>query len=76
MPADVSDIVPVPGYDPEDLDDTLENKLTRQQKRQYLTDEEWETYRQGDASLIDLLDEGEIHGLLVQEDESVDATTE
>lgn len=66
--------MPVPGYDPEDLDDTLENKLTRQKKRAYLSDEEWETYREGDASLVDLLDADEIDSLLEHTEEPSDAT--
>lgn len=56
--------MPVPGYDPEDLDDVLENKLTRQQKREFLTDDEWASYERGDASILDLLDDEEIEQLL------------
>lgn len=66
--------MPVPGYDPEDLDDTLESLLTHQQKRAYLTDEQWESYREGDASLVDLLDAKEIDNLLEQADEPSDTT--
>ena len=62
--------MPVPGYDPEDIDDTLENLLTRQQKRAYLTDEQWETYREGDASLVDLLDAEEIKNLMERRPDS------
>jgi hypothetical protein len=68
--------MPVPGYDPEDLDDALENKLTRQQKRDYLSEEEWAIYRSGDASLIDLLDDGEIEGLLADADGTTDAPSD
>lgn len=68
--------MPVPGYDPEDLDDVLETKLTRQQKQAYLTDEEWATYRSGDVSLIDLLDDEEIEGLLADTDGITDATSD
>lgn len=56
--------MPVPGYDPEDLDDILETELTRQQKREFLTDEEWASYREGDATLLNLLDDEQIDRLL------------
>lgn len=59
--------MPVPGYDPEDLDDVLENKLTRQQKREYLSEAEWASYHEGDATLVDLLDEAEIEDLLADD---------
>lgn len=52
--------MPIPGYDPEDIDDTLEELLTKEEKQEYLTDEEWESYRSGDESLLDLLESSEI----------------
>ena len=67
--------MPVPGYDPEDLDDILETKIDRQQKREYLTDEEWAAYRDGDASLVDLLDDEEIHALLDRDEEGTEIPT-
>ena len=66
--------MPVPGYDPEDLDDTLESLLDDQTKKEYLSDDEWDAYQRGDASLVDLLEGSEIERLLDQVDESSDTT--
>ena len=56
--------MPVPGYDPEDVDDALESRLGEEDIRERLTDEEWESYQHEEASLIDLLDESEINRML------------
>ncbi|WP_135534947.1 hypothetical protein [Halostella pelagica] len=56
--------MPVPGYDPEDIDDTLESHLGEDGLRERLSDEEWEAYQHEDASLVDILDESEIERLL------------
>lgn len=52
--------MPISGYDPEDIDDMLESRLTDDEKAELLTDAEWEAYRRGDESLVDLLSSGEI----------------
>ena len=52
--------MPVSGYDPEDIDDMLESRLTDGEKAEFLTDAEWEAYRRGDESLVDLLEGSEI----------------
>lgn len=56
--------MPVPGYDPEDVDDALETNLSDEQLEEYLSESERESYRAGDADLIDLLSEDEIHDLM------------
>ncbi|WP_121820229.1 hypothetical protein [Halostella salina] len=56
--------MPVSGYDPEDIDDTLEARLGDAELRERLTDEELDAYRSEEASLVDLLDEDEIARVL------------
>ncbi len=65
--------VPVPGYDPEDIDDTLESLLEDDEIEQYLSETELEAYRNGDEDLIDLLEGDEIHRILERKDGPVDA---
>ena len=60
--------MPISGYDPEDIDDILESRLTDDQKAQFLTDEEWDAYQRGDESLVDLLSTGEIRRIFDRED--------
>jgi hypothetical protein len=56
--------MPVPGYDPEDLDDVLESNLDPGEIEARLSDEELAAYREGEANLVDLLDEAQIQGLV------------
>ena len=56
--------MPIPGYDPEDIDEQLEARLDDGEIERKLTDSELEAYRDGDANLIDFLDEAEIEGIL------------
>lgn len=55
--------MPVPGYDPDDVDDHLEGLLDDEDLDRYLTAEERRRYEDGE-SLSDLLDEEDIHRLL------------
>ena len=55
--------MPVPGYDPDDLDAELEGKLTDEEIRDRLNDEEYDRYENGE-SLVGLLDEDELDELL------------
>lgn len=54
--------MPVPGYDPEDLERWLDGEIG-DELDQYLTDDERRRYAQGD-DLIDLLDAEDIERLL------------
>ena len=65
--------MPVGGYDPEDLDDTLEGLMnaTRRDPSNWLTDEELAAWEDGE-SLVDLLDEDDIHELLQKDDHASD----
>ena len=56
--------MPVPGYDPEDVDDMLESRLGESDIRERLSENEWQSYQDGDATLVDLLDDEEIQGML------------
>jgi len=60
--------MPISGYDPEDIDDMLESRLTDEQKAQFLTDEEFDADQRGDESLIDLLSPTEIRQIFDSED--------
>ena len=62
----------ISGYDPEDIDDALEGNLDENQLDEYLTESELESYRAGDANLIDLLESEEIRDILGDEDGPVD----
>lgn len=61
--------MPVGGYDPEDLDDTLSALMDSEERdaSNWLTDDEIDQYEQGE-SLVDLLDEDDIHELLQEGD--------
>jgi len=54
----------VGGYDPEDLDRALEALLDEDEIPEYLTDDEWQSYRNGDETLVDLLEGSEIKRIL------------
>ena len=56
--------MPVPGYDPEDVDEMLESKLSEAKIRDQLSESEWQSYQDGEESLIDLLGDDEIDGIL------------
>lgn len=55
--------MPVPGYDPDDLDAELEGLLSEPEIQEHLTNEEFQRYK-GGTSLIDLLSEEDVHELL------------
>ncbi|MDG5761288.1 hypothetical protein QA600_18315 [Natronococcus sp. A-GB1] len=65
--------MPVPGYDPEDIDDTLETLLEPDEIEEYLDDEQLESYRNGGDDLVDLLEGDEIRRILDRKDASIDA---
>jgi hypothetical protein len=56
--------MPVPGYDPDDVDKMLESKLGESGIRERLSESEWQSYQDGDGNLADLLESNEIEGLL------------
>jgi hypothetical protein len=56
--------MPVPGYDPDDVDKMLESKLGESEIRDQLSESEWQSYREGDGKLVDLIESSEIEGLL------------
>jgi hypothetical protein len=56
--------MPVPGYDPDDVDDLLETKLEATDVQQHLSNDEWQSYQNDDASLVELLDDEKIDQLL------------
>ena len=60
--------MPVPGYDPDDIDDALEAHLGDEQIEDRLNDSELERYRSGDETLMELLDEGTIERILDRRD--------
>lgn len=53
----------IPGYDPADLDDHLEERLQGRDLSEWLTDEEIERYERGE-SLVELLSGEDIERLL------------
>lgn len=53
----------IPGYDPADLDDALESRLSERDVEAFLTDEERRRYEEGE-SVVDLLDDEDIRHLL------------
>jgi hypothetical protein len=56
--------MPVPGYDPNDVDDMLESKLGETEIRDHLSESEWQSYQDGEQALVDLLGDDEIEGSL------------
>lgn len=63
--------MPIPGYDPDDLDETLDERLAERDQSEYLTPEEQQRYEDGE-SLVDLLDTDEILELLNADDSDED----
>lgn len=61
--------MPVPGYDPDDLDEFLAERLSGRDVEQYLSDEELQRYEEGE-SLVDLLDDEDIRRLTEERDGS------
>jgi hypothetical protein len=55
--------MPVPGYDPADLDEELEATASEDELRARMTDEEFQRYENGEH-LVELLDEADIDELL------------
>ncbi|WP_411966372.1 hypothetical protein [Haloferax sp. YSMS24] len=53
----------IPGYDPDDIDERLEELLSEHEIDEYLTAEERARYDEG-ASLVDLLSGDDIRDLL------------
>ncbi|AFK21471.1 hypothetical protein E6P09_16175 (plasmid) [Haloferax mediterranei ATCC 33500] len=56
----------IPGYDPEDLNDRLEELLSERDRETYLTPEEQAQYEAGE-NLVDLLSTDDIRDLLDEE---------
>ncbi|WP_435154625.1 hypothetical protein [Haladaptatus sp. DFWS20] len=54
--------MPIPGYDEDDLDEMLEERL-EEHDEQFLTPSQREEYENG-GSLLDILSEDDIHRLL------------
>lgn len=57
--------MPVPGYDPEDLDAELEGLLSDEEIRARLSDGEYHQYENGE-SLVELFDSDELDELLTE----------
>lgn len=66
----------IPGYDPEDLDDLLESRMDAEEIESFLSEEEWELYRNGDEALIDLLDDDEFRHLVEKKDVPIELSEE
>jgi hypothetical protein len=64
--------MPVPGYDPKDIDDALESLLEDDEIEDLLSDSELEVNRSGEEKLVDLLDGDGIHRILERKDASID----
>lgn len=56
--------MPIGGYDPDDLDDRLDELATDQDLDRLLTAEERRAYENGEQGLFDLLSEKDIESLL------------
>ena len=56
--------MPVPGYDPDDLDEELSERTTEEDLDRLLTEEERRAYENGDEGLFDLLSEEDIEAIL------------
>lgn len=65
--------MPVPGYDPEDIDSTLESLLDADDIAEILSEEERQSYQDGDANLVDLLESGDINRIFQNQGVSVDS---
>lgn len=64
--------MPVPGYDPEDVDELLDSLLEEDELQTYLSDDEIAAYNNGDESLIDLLEGSEVREILQEKDAPVE----
>ncbi|EJN60522.1 hypothetical protein [Halogranum rubrum] len=60
--------MPIPGYDPDDLEETLARLLAEHGHSEFLTDAEHERVKAGE-SLVDVLDSADIERLLELEGE-------
>lgn len=56
--------MPVPGYDPIDIDHMLESRLGDADIQAHLDTDDMERYRAGEATLFDLLDDDQIQEIL------------
>jgi hypothetical protein len=56
--------MPVPGYDPDDVDTLVEDRLDEAEIEAALTDDQLAAYRAGDADITALLSDDEIRRLL------------
>lgn len=56
--------MPVPGYDPDDLDEELSERTTEEDLDRLLTEEERRAYENGEESLFDLLSEEDVEAIL------------
>ena len=56
--------MPVPGYDPDDLDEELSERTTEEDLDRLLTEEERRAYENGEEGLFDLLSEEDIKAIL------------
>lgn len=59
--------MPISGYDPDDLEQTLADRLAEHGHEEFLTDEEYERVNAGE-SLVDVLDSEDIERLLALDD--------
>lgn len=56
--------MPVPGYDPDDLDEELSERTTEEDLARLLTEAERRAYENGEEGLFDLLSEDDIESIL------------
>lgn len=56
--------MPVPGYDPIDIDHMLESRLGDADIEAHLDTDDLERYRAGEATLFDLLEDDQIQDVL------------
>lgn len=56
--------MPVPGYDPDDVEASLESALSAEEIEALLSEAELEAYRSGEESLVDLLAEDDIERIV------------
>ncbi len=58
--------MPIPGYDPDDLDELLAERLEALDGEASLTPRQWREYENG-ANLLDVLNDADIERLLHEE---------
>jgi hypothetical protein len=56
--------MPVPGYDPEDVENMLESQLDEDSAREAMSEEDWESYQNDEERLVDVLEDDEIKRIL------------